>query len=63
MTVPETALAAIGLGYVGLPLAVAFTKHRPALASDPTALPNCAPDVTIPAWSRSPNRPRPGIFA
>ncbi|UHD16255.1 nucleotide sugar dehydrogenase [Thiocapsa bogorovii] len=31
---PETPLAIIGLGYVGLPLAVEFAKHRPVVGFD-----------------------------
>lgn len=34
MTVANTGLAIIGLGYVGLPLAVEFGKHRPTIGFD-----------------------------
>ncbi len=34
LTDPETPLAIIGLGYVGLPLAVEFAKHRPVIGFD-----------------------------
>ncbi|MBP6809465.1 MAG: nucleotide sugar dehydrogenase, partial [Chromatiaceae bacterium] len=31
---PQAPLAIIGLGYVGLPLAVEFGKHRPVVGFD-----------------------------
>ena len=34
LTAPDTPLAIIGLGYVGLPLAVEFGKHRPVIGFD-----------------------------
>jgi UDP-N-acetyl-D-galactosamine dehydrogenase len=34
LTAPNTPLAIIGLGYVGLPLAVEFGKHRPVVGFD-----------------------------
>lgn len=34
MTPPDSTLAIIGLGYVGLPLAVEFGKHRPTIGFD-----------------------------
>jgi len=34
MTSPDGSLAVIGLGYVGLPLAVEFGKHRPVIGFD-----------------------------
>ncbi|MFZ1575806.1 MAG: nucleotide sugar dehydrogenase [Chromatiaceae bacterium] len=34
LTAPDTPLAIIGLGYVGLPLAVEFGKHRPVVGFD-----------------------------
>ena len=34
MITPHTKLAIIGLGYVGLPLAVEFGKHRPVIGFD-----------------------------
>ncbi len=34
LTDPDTPLAIIGLGYVGLPLAVEFAKHRPVIGFD-----------------------------
>jgi UDP-N-acetyl-D-galactosamine dehydrogenase len=34
MTSPDGTIAAIGLGYVGLPLAVEFGKHRPVIGFD-----------------------------
>ena len=33
-TISELKLAVIGLGYVGLPLAVEFAKHRPVVGFD-----------------------------
>jgi UDP-N-acetyl-D-galactosamine dehydrogenase len=33
-TISELKLAIIGLGYVGLPLAVEFSKHRPVVGFD-----------------------------
>ncbi len=34
LTAPDTPLAIIGLGYVGLPLAVEFGQHRPVVGFD-----------------------------
>ena len=34
LSAPDTPLAIIGLGYVGLPLAVAFGQHRPVIGFD-----------------------------
>ncbi len=34
LTNPDTPIAIIGLGYVGLPLAVEFAKHRPVIGFD-----------------------------
>ena len=34
LTAPDTPIAIIGLGYVGLPLAVEFGKHRPVVGFD-----------------------------
>ncbi|NCA72968.1 MAG: nucleotide sugar dehydrogenase, partial [Sphingobacteriia bacterium] len=34
LTDPDTPIAIIGLGYVGLPLAVEFAKHRPVVGFD-----------------------------
>ena len=34
LTDPHTPIAIIGLGYVGLPLAVEFAKHRPVVGFD-----------------------------
>ena len=34
LTAPDAPLAIIGLGYVGLPLAVEFGKHRPVIGFD-----------------------------
>ena len=34
LTAPDAPLAIIGLGYVGLPLAVEFGKHRPVIGLD-----------------------------
>ncbi|MFB1488274.1 MULTISPECIES: NAD(P)-binding domain-containing protein [unclassified Thiocapsa] len=34
LTDPDTPIAIIGLGYVGLPLAVEFAKHRPVIGFD-----------------------------
>ena len=34
LTAPDTPLAIIGLGYVGLPLAVEFGRHRPVIGFD-----------------------------
>ena len=34
MSIPDGTLAIIGLGYVGLPLAVEFGKHRPVIGFD-----------------------------
>jgi hypothetical protein len=34
LTAPDTPLAIIGLGYVGLPLAVEFGKQRPVVGFD-----------------------------
>jgi UDP-N-acetyl-D-galactosamine dehydrogenase len=34
MTFPDGPVPVIGLGYVGLPLAVEFVKHRPVICFD-----------------------------
>ena len=34
LTAPDAPLTIIGLGYVGLPLAVEFDKHRPVVGFD-----------------------------
>lgn len=46
MTEPPETIAIVGLGYVGLPLAVAFAAHRPVVGFAPASL--TAPDESDP---------------